>query len=144
MINPTKGVMSQLTVEELQQLLREQFSQCDVVLEKIGLRWARVRVPIKEQHLRPGGTVSGPTMMTLADTATYLAILAEIGPVVLAVTTNLTINFMRKPASNRDVIGEAQLLKLGRRLAVAEVRIYSESESELVAHATCTYSIPPH
>jgi len=144
MINPTKGVMSQLTVEELQQLLREQFSQCDVVLEKIGLRWARVRVPIKEQHLRPGGTVSGPTMMTLADTATYLAILAEIGPVVLAVTTNLTINFMRKPASNRDVIGEAQLLKLGRRLAVAEVRIYSEGESELVAHATCTYSIPPH
>ena len=144
MINPTKGVMSQLTVEELQQLLREQFSQCDVVLEKIGLRWARVRVPIKEQHLRPGRTVSGPTMMTLADTATYLAILAEIGPVVLAVTTNLTINFMRKPASNRDVIGEAQLLKLGRRLAVAEVRIYSESESELVAHATCTYSIPPH
>jgi uncharacterized protein (TIGR00369 family) len=83
-------------------------------------------------------------MMTLADTATYLAILAEIGPVVLAVTTNLTINFMRKPASNRDVIGEVQLLKLGRRLAVAEVRIYSESESELVAHATCTYSIPPH
>ena len=144
MINPTKGVMSQLTVEELQQLLREQFSQCDVVLEKIGPRWARVRVPIKEQHLRPGGTVSGPTMMTLADTATYLAILAEIGPVVLAVTTNLTINFMRKPVSNRDVIGEAQLLKLGRRLAVAEVRIYSEGESELVAHATCTYSIPPH
>ncbi len=144
MINPTKGVMSQLTVEELQQLLREQFSQCDVVLEKIGPRWARVRVPIKEQHLRPGGTVSGPTMMTLADTATYLAILAEIGPVVLAVTTNLTINFMRKPASNRDVIGEVQLLKLGRRLAVAEVRIYSESESGLVAHATCTYSIPPH
>ena len=144
MINPTKGVMSQLTVEELQQLLREQFSQCDVVLEKIGSCWARVRVPIKEQHLRPGGTVSGPTMMTLADTATYLAILAEIGPVVLAVTTNLTINFMRKPESNRDVIGEAQLLKLGRRLAVAEVRIYSEGESGLVAHATCTYSIPPH
>ena len=144
MINPTKGVMSQLTVEELQQLLREQFSQCDVVLEKIGLRWARVRVPIKEQHLRPGGTVSGPTMMTLADTATYLAILAEIGPVVLAVTTNLTINFMRKPASSRDVIGEAQLLTRGRRLAVAEVRIYSEGESGLVAHATCTYSIPPH
>ena len=135
--------MTEATVESLQQLLREQFPQSDAVLEKLGPRWARVRIPVQEQHLRPGGTVSGPTMMALADTATYLAILGEIGPVVLAVTTNLNINFMRKPAANRDVIGEAQLLKLGRRLAVAEVRIYSEGESELVAHATCTYSIPP-
>jgi len=135
--------MTEATVESLQQLLREQFPQSDAVLEKLGPRWARVRIPVGPQHLRPGGTVSGPTMMALADTATYLAILGEIGPVVLAVTTNLNINFMRKPAANRDVIGEAQLLKLGRRLAVAEVRIYSEGESELVAHATCTYSIPP-
>jgi len=135
--------MTEATVESLQQLLREQFPQSDAVLEKLGPRWARVRIPVQEQHLRPGGTVSGPTMMALADTATYLAILGEIGPVGLAVTTNLNINFMRKPAANRDVIGEAQLLKLGRRLAVAEVRIYSEGESELVAHATCTYSIPP-
>ena len=134
--------MTEATVESLQQLLREQFPQSDAVLEKLGPRWARVRIPVGPQHLRPGGTVSGPTMMALADTATYLAILGEIGPVVLAVTTNLNINFMRKPAANRDVIGEAQLLKLGRRLAVAEVRIYSEGESELVAHATCTYSIP--
>lgn len=135
--------MTEATVESLQQLLREQFPQSDAVLEKLGPRWARVRIPVQEQHLRPGGTVSGPTMMALADTATYLAILGEIGPVVLAVTTNLNINFMRKPTASRDVIGEAQLLKLGRRLAVAEVRIYSEGESELVAHATCTYSIPP-
>ena len=135
--------MTEATVESLQQLLREQFPQSDAVLEKLGPRWARVRIPVGPQHLRPGGTVSGPTMMALADTATYLTILGEIGPVVLAVTTNLNINFMRKPTASRDVIGEAQLLKLGRRLAVAEVRIYSEGESELVAHATCTYSIPP-
>jgi len=135
--------MSQLTVEELRQLMREQFPQSDAVLEKIGPRWARVRIPVGPQHLRPGGTVSGPTMMALADTATYLALLAEIGLLVLAVTTNLTINFMRKPAPDRDVIGEAQLLKLGRRLAVAEGRIYSDGDPELVADATCTYSIPP-
>ena len=83
--------MSQLTVEELRQLMREQFPQSDAVLEKIGPRWARVRIPVGPQHLRPGGTVSGPTMMALADTATYLALLAEIGLLVLAVTTNYTV-----------------------------------------------------
>ena len=134
--------MSQLTVEELRQLMREQFPQSDAVLEKIGPRWARVRIPVGPQHLRPGGTVSGPTMMALADTATYLALLAEIGLLVLAVTTNLTINFMRKPEP-RDLTCEARILKLGRALAVGDCTIFSPGVEGPVAHATLTYSIPP-
>ena len=90
----------------------------------------------------PGGTISGPTMMGLTDFAMYVAILASIGPVPLAVTTNLNINFLRKPAP-RDLIAEARLIKLGKRLAVGEVEIYCDGEDEMVAHATATYSIPP-
>jgi len=101
----------------------------------------RVRMPIGEQHLRPGGTVSGPSMMMLVDCSTYLCILAVIGPVALAVTTSLTINFLRRPLP-ADLIAEAALLKLGRRLAVAEVRIFSDGQPEPVAHATLTYLIP--
>ncbi|MDP3546117.1 MAG: PaaI family thioesterase, partial [Phreatobacter sp.] len=95
------------------------------------------------RQLLPGGTISGPTMMTLADTGLYVAILASIGPVALAVTTNLNINFLRKP-DQRDLLAECRLVKLGKRLAVGEVSIWSEGdEEELVAHATGTYSIPP-
>jgi uncharacterized protein (TIGR00369 family) len=92
--------------------------------------------------LRPGGTISGPTMMGLTDFAMYVAILASIGPVPLAVTTNLNINFLRKP-TQKDLIADTKLIKLGKRLAVGEVQIYSEGEDEMVAHATATYSIPP-
>jgi len=76
------------------------------------------------------------------DFAMYVAVLASIGPVPLAVTTNLNINFLRKPAQ-KDLIAECRLIKLGNRLAVGEVQIYSEGEDEMVAHATSTYSIPP-
>ncbi len=82
-------------------------------------------------------------MMALADTAMYLALLAELGPVLLAVTTNLNIHFVRKPENGRDLIGECSIFKLGKKLAVGEIRIYSEGMPEMVAHATCTYSIPP-
>lgn len=96
-----------------------------------------------ETHLRPGGTVSGPALMTLADLAMYVVILGHIGPVALAVTTNLNINFMRKPSTGR-LLGTARLLKLGRSLAVGDVSIASEIEPEkIVAHASLTYSIPP-
>jgi uncharacterized protein (TIGR00369 family) len=97
---------------------------------------------VGESELRPGGTVSGPVMMALADVALYVAILARIGIVPLAVTTNLSINFLRKPRADRRVVARCRLMKLGKTLAVGEVWIYSEGEEEPVAHATGTYAIP--
>ena len=135
--------MSRMTVEELNALMRREFPQSNSLLEEVGGGRARVRIPVDHNHLRPGGTVSGPAMMSLADTSMYLALLGEIGPVLLAVTTNLNIHFMRKPEADRDLIGECTIFKLGTKLAVGEVHIYSEGSSDLVAHATCTYSIPP-
>ena len=102
-----------------------------------------VRMMIAERHLRPGGTVSGPSMFALADVAIYLAVLSRIGPVALAVTTNCSIDFMRKPEAGRDLIAEARLLKLGRALAVGDVLIRSEGRPQIVARASLTYSIPP-
>ena len=105
---------------------------------------ARLRSVHDERFLRPGGTVAGPILMGLADAAVYAAVLSRIGPVELAVTTALSINFLRRPRP-ADVIAEARLLKLGKRLAVGEVTLWSEggSPSAPVAHATATYSIPP-
>ncbi len=103
---------------------------------------ARLRLVFHDKRLRPGGTISGPSMFALADVSLYAAILAQIGPVALAVTTNLNINFLRRPAP-ADLIGEARLMKLGKRLAVGEVAISSVLGGELVAHAVGTYSIPP-
>jgi uncharacterized protein (TIGR00369 family) len=105
-------------------------------------RGCRVRQAFREVSLRPGGTISGPTMMALADFAMYVAVLAAIGPVPLAVTTNLNINFLRKPVPG-DLVAEARLLKIGKRLATGEVTIRSDGETEPVAHVTSTYSIPP-
>lgn len=110
-------------------------------IEDVGPMTARMRCDYHEKHLRPGGTISGPTMMALADLALYAAILAQIGPVGLAVTTSLNFNFLRKPGQ-AALIGEAKLLKLGKRLAVGEVCLYSQGEPEMVCHATGTYSIP--
>jgi uncharacterized protein (TIGR00369 family) len=135
--------MSQLTVPQLETFLRGEFADDTTMIESAGDRRARIRKPITREHARPGDTVSGPTMMALADRVVYIAILAEIGLVPLAVTTNLNISFMRKPSLEKDLIAEAFLLKLGRRLAVAEVKIFVDGEDELVAHATVTYSIPP-
>ncbi|UWQ98045.1 PaaI family thioesterase [Rhodobacteraceae bacterium S2214] len=103
-----------------------------------------VRLRVQEQHLRPGGTVSGPSMFALADVAMYLAILARIGPVGLAVTTNCGIDFMRKPAAGVDLIAKARVLKLGRVLAVGDVLLFSEGQTDPVARASLTYSIPKH
>ncbi|GBU18513.1 MAG: phenylacetic acid degradation protein [Methylobacterium sp. CG08_land_8_20_14_0_20_71_15] len=111
-------------------------------LEAVGPLSARMRLDHHERHLRPGGTVSGPAMMGLADIALYAAILANIGPVALAVTTNLSFNFLRKPGAT-GLVAEARLLKLGRRLAVGEVLITAPGSNDLVCHATGTYSIPP-
>ena len=135
-----------LSLEDVQSYLKEVFPQVwrDKQFEvvAIGPMTARLRLNAQDRHLRPGGTISGPSMFSLADLALYVAILAQIGPVGLAVTTNLNINFLRKPPP-RDLIGEARLMKLGKRLAVGEVAIFSEGEADMVAHATGTYSIPP-
>jgi uncharacterized protein (TIGR00369 family) len=102
-----------------------------------------MRMFVGAGNLRPGGTVSGPSMFALADLAVYFAILRRIGPVALAVTTNASIDFMRKPVADRDLLGAARLLKLGRVLAVADVLIRSEGSDAVVARASMTYSIPP-
>jgi uncharacterized protein (TIGR00369 family) len=111
------------------------------IVEEVGPMMARLRLIHHPRHLRPGGTISGPSMFALADAALYAAVLAQVGLRALAVTTNLNINFLRRPEPG-DLIGEARLLKLGKRLAVGEVLIHSEASDELVAHATGTYSIP--
>ncbi len=99
-------------------------------------------VAYRDEYLRPGGTISGPTMMTLADTAMYFLILAQLGPVALAVTTSLNINFLRRPPP-AGVIATARMLKLGQRLAVGEVHIRSQADGALVAQASATYALPP-
>src|SRR5579871_6095249 len=131
----------------MEAFLRTEFPQVfngtsGLSIEEIWYGGARVRQAYRDAFIRPGGTISGPTMMTLADFAMYVAVLAAIGPVPLAVTINLNINFLRKP-TKADLIGEARLMKLGKRLAVGEVNLYSEGEVEPVAHVTSTYSIPP-
>jgi len=110
--------------------------------ETIGDGTARVRMPFDAATLRPGGTIAGPAMMGLADFAMYAALMGAIGKVELAVTTNLNVNFLRRPEP-ADVIADCRMLKLGKRLAVLDVILYSEGDDEPIAHATGTYSIPP-
>lgn len=133
------------TVDEMTDYLREVFPQAAIgeqfVVEEVAPMRARMRLVADDKHLRPGGTISGPTMFSLADVALYVAVLASIGRVKLAVTTNININFLKKPPP-ADLVGEAKLIKLGKRLAVGEVAIHSAQESDLVAHAVGTYSIP--
>ena len=132
--------------DEVEAFLEREFPQIHhggrtYSVEEVGPLSARMRLAYHERHLRPGGTLSGPSIMALADLALYVAILAQIGPVALAVTTSLSFNFLRKPA-RRDLIAECRLLKLGKRLAVGEVALRSDGEDEIVCHATGTYSIP--
>lgn len=131
--------------DALQVFLQKYFPQvADMfVVESVGVNEVGIRMAMSEAHLRPGGTVSGPTMFALADVSTYLAILAMIGPEALAVTTSCSIDFMRKPAGGRDLHAKGRLLKLGRVLAVGDVLIYSDGVDEPVARASLTYSIPP-
>jgi uncharacterized protein (TIGR00369 family) len=134
-----------MTADELTEFLAREFPQVatDFMIEEVGARRIRVRLVVGERHLRPGGTVSGPSIFALADVAVYLALLAMIGPEALAVTTNSSIDFMRKPAAGVDLIAECRLLKVGRVLAIGDVLIYSEGAAEPVARANLTYSIPP-
>ena len=137
--------MLEMTADDLTRFLNEQFPQVQrlgIDIQRVDVDGTRVRLPLKEAYLRPGGTVSGATLAMLADLVMYLTVLSRIGPVPLAMTTNLNINLLRRP-TQADVIAEGRLLKLGRRLAVGEVVLYTDGESEPVAHATLTYSIPP-
>lgn len=135
-----------LTRKKLEALLRAEFpemfnAQSGYALEALWHGRCRVRRHFHRKSLRPGGTVSGPIMMALADFTMYLAVLSAIGWVPLAVTTNFSINFLKRPAP-RDLIAEARLMKLGKRLAVGEIAIRSDGADDVVAHATATYSIP--
>lgn len=134
-----------MDIPDLQAFMVQAFAQvaADFRIETLADEGLTVRMMIADQHLRPGGTVSGPSMFALADVAIYLAVLSRIGPVALAVTTNCSIDFLRKPAAGRDLLAEARLLKLGRSLAVGDVLIRSEGAPDLVARAGLTYSIPP-
>jgi uncharacterized protein (TIGR00369 family) len=134
-----------MDAQGLSEFLQAEFPQvaADFGIEAVTEAGLRVRLRVGDRHLRPGGTVSGPSIFALADVAVYLAILARVGPVALAVTTGSSIDFMRKPAADRDLIAEARLLKLGRVLAVGDVLIWSEGGTDPVARASMTYSIPP-
>ena len=138
--------MPKITKEDFNQLLESEMPwalEAGMFLEKLGPGTAKIRIPYNEGMLRPGGTISGPTMMMLADALMYAVVLSEIGKVALAVTTSFNINFLKKPRP-ADLIAEGKTLKIGRRLAVVEVSIFSDGLLNPVAHATGTYSIPPN
>jgi uncharacterized protein (TIGR00369 family) len=129
----------------LEAFMREVFDQVadDFAVDHVAENEITMRLLTGRRHLRPGGTVSGPSMFALADVAAYLVTLAMIGPQALAVTTNCSIDFMRKPLAEVPLIAKAKLLKLGRQLSVTDVLIYSEGSDKPVARASLTYAIPP-
>jgi len=135
-----------MTAVELDAFLRAELPQLfnydDLTIEHADGLTCQVRQRFRESMLRPGGTISGPTLMALADLAMYVVLLSAIGPIGLAVTTNLNINFLRKGAPGQDVLAAAKLLKLGKRLAVGEVNLLSGTSPDPIAHVTSTYSIP--
>ena len=135
----------QIDLDAFARLCAEAMPFCELYgfqVEEIGYGTARARLPADEKHVRPGGTLTGPSQMALADFTMYAALLGAIGEVPLAVTTNLTINFLRKPAL-ADLLADCRLIKLGKRLAVGEVFVTSAGSEDPVAHVTATYSIPP-
>ena len=140
------GCLVKMSVADVKAFLAREFPQVaasgDFTVLDTGLMTARLRLNCSERHLRPGATVSGPTMFALADIGMWLAVLAQIGPVGMAVTTNLNINFLRLPGAV-DLVADCRILKLGRRLAIGECAIAPAAGGEMVAHATATYSIPP-
>ncbi len=132
-----------MTATEVQAFIEQVFEQATHIrIEETAPGFARCRLPFDTRHLRPGGTISGPSMFQLADCALYAMILATLGPIALAVTTNLNINFLRKPGPT-DLMAECRSLKFGRRLVIGEVALYTVGDPDMVAHATGTYSIPP-
>jgi len=137
--------MSKITTQQFQEIVKNELRWADevgIILDSVSEGRATMRLPFKENSLRPGGSISGPHMMLLADACMFAVVLSMIGEVKLAVTTNLNINFLRKPSPN-DLLAEGSIIKMGKRLAVLEVSILDSSTMQAVAHATGTYSIPP-
>ena len=139
--------LSRLSLAEVDGFLRQEFPQLFIQGEmfsvtEIGAGTCRMRMAYHESQLRPGGTISGPAMMQLADVSIWVALLGAIGAVPLAVTTNLSINFLRKPEP-RALISTCRMMKIGKSLAVGEASLTSEGSDEVVAHAVATYAIPP-
>ncbi|MFZ2843095.1 PaaI family thioesterase [Psychrobacter sp.] len=130
------------TKEEIVAFMALEFPQTKCTIEAVRDNGSTLSHDIGRDELRPGGTVSGPVLMSIADVALYVAILGTIGIVPLTVTTSLTINFLRKPSAEARIIAECKLIKVGRTLIVGEVSLYSEGSSDLVAHVVGTYSIP--
>ncbi len=129
--------------EEIVAFLALEFPQTKCKVEAVDESGATLSHDIGIDELRPGGTVSGPVMMSIADVAIYVAILGKIGIVPLTVTTSLSINFLRKPSAEARIIAKCTLMKVGRTLIVGEVSLYSEGSSDIVAHVVGTYSVPP-
>ena len=134
-----------MDADALQVFLQDAFEQVagEFAIDAVSESEITVRLKVQNKHLRPGGTVSGPSIFALADVSAYLATLSMIGPQALAVTTNCSIDFMRKPAAGVDLIAKARLLKLGKILSVTDVLVFSEGGDAPVARASLTYSIPP-
>ncbi|WP_299934206.1 PaaI family thioesterase [uncultured Pelagimonas sp.] len=130
---------------EMGSFLKEVFPQVEGMfgIDRLDEELLVMRLFADEKHLRPGGTVSGPAMFSLADVAAYVATMARVGREALAVTTHCSIDFMRKPVAGADVLAEARVLKLGKALSVTDVLLFSEGQAEPVAHASLTYSLPP-
>jgi len=137
--------MADITIQEIELLTLESLPfavDYGFRVDSLGSGTSTVCAPYKESFLRPGGTISGPVIMGLADYALFVAILTKIGLVELAVTTNLNINFLRRPEPG-DLLAVANVIKIGKRLAVGQVEVYVDGEESMIAHATSTYSIPP-
>lgn len=134
-----------MDIAALERFVAAEFPQLggDFTIDALDSEQVTVRLNVQDRHLRPGGTVSGPTMFALADIGMYFAVLARLGPVALAVTTNCAIDFMRKPAAGVDMTCVTRLHKLGRVLAVGDAMLYSDGLAVPVARASLTYSIPP-
>lgn len=134
-----------MTAQDLNAFLDQVFEQVagDFQVDHVGQGEIRMRLLTSDKHLRPGGTISGPAMFSLADVAAYVVTLAHIGPQALAVTTNCSIDFMRKPQAGLPLIAKARLLKLGKQLSVSDVLLFSEGMDQPVARASLTYAIPP-
>lgn len=134
--------MTMANKEVVAQFLATEFPQSKCVVEAIGERSSIVSHAVGFNELRPGGTVSGPVLMTLADVAMYAALLGELGLVALAVTSNLSINFLRKPSADKDLVAHCKLVKVGRTLVMGEAMLYSKGDDRPIAQVMGTYAIP--
>ena len=134
-----------MTAQDLNAFMKQVFQQVadEYTVDHVGPGTVTMRLLTSDKHLRPGGTISGPTMFSLADVAAYIVTLAHIGPQALAVTTNGWIDVMRKPQADVPLVSHARLLKLGKHLSVSDVMLYSDGQEAPVARASLTYSIPP-